>query len=71
MAADKSVKADGFAQSASDPLLPVRSVSFAEAYFPGVTAGAWKCEWVQCVRCVPPDNHHMHLTRVALGLGPR
>ena len=56
---------------AFDPLLPVASVSFAEAYFPGVTAGTWQCEWVQCVRCIPPDSHHMHLTHVAVGFGPR
>jgi hypothetical protein len=26
------------------PVLPVASVSFAKAYFPGVTAGTWQCE---------------------------
>ena len=61
----------GVALSAFDPFQPVASVSFAEAHLPGVTAGAWQCEWAQCMRCVPPDNHRMHLTRVALGFGPR
>ena len=52
-------------------LLLVANVSFAEAYFPGVTAGTWQCKWARCLRCVPPDNHRMHLARVALGFGPR
>lgn len=56
--------------SASDPFKSEAKVHFAEAHFLGVTAGIRQWEGVQCATFVLPDNHRMHLTRVALELWP-